>query len=95
MAYVAAIAFAIPTLIGLIYAWYWLVYWGEHSLKPRLGDTPAFFISAVIAPVVLAVAVALAGVAAGRETGAYIIGAVLIVFALIGLFAIYQRLLIK
>jgi len=92
---VIALLLTIPTVIGLVYAWYWLVYWGEHTLKPRIGDGPAFFVSAVALPVVFALAVALAGVAAGRETGAYIIGAVLVVFALIGLVGVYRRFFLQ
>ncbi|MDZ7737311.1 MAG: hypothetical protein U5P41_15445 [Gammaproteobacteria bacterium] len=81
----------IPTLIGLVRAWYKLVRWGEIHIKPRFGDRHGFIISAVLLPLAFAVVLTIATIILGRYYGAYLFGGVLVAFALYGIFWLYMR----
>lgn len=82
---------AIPTLVGIVIAWYQLVRWGEIHIKPHFGDRQGFIISAVIMPAAFVALISTIAVLLGRENGAYFLGAVLIGFAVFGLFWLYLR----
>ncbi|MCS3903813.1 hypothetical protein J2T55_001845 [Methylohalomonas lacus] len=86
-----ALVLAIPTLIGIAIAWYWLVCWGEVNLKPRYGDRKGFVLAAVVIPAVLITTISAAATLLGRVYGAYFLGAVLLGFAIFGLVSLYLR----
>ncbi len=88
---VIALLLAIPTGIGLVIAWYWLVRWGEIRLKPRYGDRGGFILSAIVIPLVFVLIVAGAATMLGREYGAYLLGAVMLGFAAFGVIWLYVR----
>lgn len=87
-----ALILAIPTLIGLVYAWYWLVNWGEIHLKPRYGDHKGFVLAAIVIPIAFFAVLTGISVLLGREYGAYLFGAVMLGFAVLGITMVYIRL---
>lgn len=88
---VLIILLLVPTVIGLIRAWYQLVRWGEIHVKPRFGDRQGFIITAVILPLLFAIVLTVATVILGRHFGAYLFGGVLVAFAGYGIFWLYMR----
>lgn len=91
MYFILALLLIIPTLIGLVRAWYRLVCWGELHIKPRFGDRRGFIISAIILPIAFFVLLTTVAVLLGRYYGAYLFSGTLVAFALYGLFWLYMR----
>jgi len=88
---VIALVLIIPTLIGMVRAWYRLVYWGDKRIRPVLGDRQGFILTAVILPILFFATVTLVTVLLGRYYGAYFFIGILVSFALYGLFWLYMR----
>lgn len=91
MYFILGLLLGIPTVIGIVRAWYLLVRWGEIHIKPRFGDRQGFIISAVILPLVFLILLITGTVLLGRHYGAYLFGGTMVVFALYGLFWLYMR----
>lgn len=89
--FILALLLIIPTLIGLVRAWYKLVRWGERHIRPRFGDHQGFIITAIILPAAFVAVLTTATVLLGRHYGAYLFGGVLVTFAVYGLFWLYMR----
>lgn len=88
---IIALLLAIPTVIGIVIAWYWLVNWGEIRLKPRYGDHMGFILAAIVIPIVFVLVIAGAATMLGRAYGAYLLGAVMLSFAAFGVIWLYIR----